>query len=196
VASRPLYGLVLAGGKSRRMGQDKALLQRDGKSQLAHMVELLGEFVETVYVSARPDQADDPERSRFGLLYDNYDNIGPIAGVLSALEQHPQADWLVVACDLPNIDGETLQYLLQNRAEQQPFTAYRSSHDNLPEPLCAVYTAGSDAILRDFIAAGTVCPRKVLIRSDTCLLQQPNPRALDNVNTPDDLQRSRLEAAS
>lgn len=196
MANNPVYGLVLAGGKSQRMGQDKALLLRDGKSQLAYMVELLGEFVDSVYVSARSDQADDPERSRFTLLYDNYDNIGPIAGVLSALEQHPQADWLVVACDLPNIDGETLEFLLDNRSEQQPFTAYRSSHDELPEPLCAIYSAGSDVILREFIEAGTVCPRKVLIRSDTRLLEQPNPRALDNVNTPDDLQRSVLEAAS
>ena len=196
MTSRPVYGLVLAGGKSQRMGRDKALLQRDGKSQLAYMVELLDEFVDSVYVSARPDQAEDPERSRFALVYDNYDNIGPVAGILSALEHHPQADWLVVACDLPNIDRETLEYLLANQSEQQPFTAFRSSHDDLPEPLCAIYKAGSDEILREFVDAGTVCPRKMLIRSDTCLLVQPNPSALDNVNTPDDLQRSVLEAAS
>lgn len=196
MATKPLYGLVLAGGKSQRMGRDKALLQRDGKSQLAYMVELLGELVDSVYVSARPDQAEDPERSRFALVYDSYDNIGPIAGILSALQQHPQADWLVVACDLPNIDRETLEYLIANRSEQQPFTAFRSSHDDLPEPLCAIYQAGSDEILRKFVEAKAVCPRKVLIRSDTCLLVQPDPSALDNVNTPADLQRSVLEAAS
>jgi len=194
--AKPVYGLVLAGGQSRRMGHDKALLLRDGRSQLTHMAAVLGEAVERVFVSARSDQRDDPERSRFELIVDRYENMGPIAGILSALEEHPQADWLVLACDLPNIDAATLQFLLQNRSEQQPFTAFRSTHDGLPEPLCAIYTAGSDALLHKFREEGIACPRKVLIRSDTLLLEQPNPQSLDNVNTPDDLEQSILEVAS
>ena len=50
--------------------------------------------------------------------------------------------------------------------------------------------------MRRFVAEGLNCPRKMLIRSDTLLLEQPNPAALDNVNTPDDLRGSILEAAS
>ncbi len=196
MVARKVYGLVLAGGKSRRMGRDKALLLRDGQSQLAHMVSLLDTVVARVFVSARSDQTGDSERSRFDMIVDRYDDMGPIAGILSALQEYPQADWLVVACDLPNIDGATLQFLLENISENQPFTAFRSSHDGLPEPLCAVYQAGSDKVLREFIDAGMVCPRKVLIRSETCLLDQPNPSSLDNVNTPDDLEQSILEAAS
>ncbi len=196
MVARKVYGLVLAGGKSRRMGRDKALLLRDGQSQLAHMVSLLDTVVARVFVSARSDQTGDSERSRFDMIVDRYDDMGPIAGILSALQEYPQADWLVVACDLPNIDGATLQFLLKNVAENQPFTAFRSSHDGLPEPLCAVYKAGSDKVLREFIDDGMVCPRKVLIRSETCLLDQPNPSSLDNVNTPDDLEQSILEAAS
>jgi molybdopterin-guanine dinucleotide biosynthesis protein A len=196
MTASPVYGLVLAGGKSRRMGIDKALLQRDGKSQLTRMHELLGSCVDKVFVSARPSQADDPERSRFELIFDQYDDIGPVAGILSAMEQYPHADWLVVACDLPNVDAETLQNLIENRRRQQPFTAYRSSYDDLPEPLCAIYAAGSDVLLRSFVDAGMVCPRKILIESDTCLLQQPRPDALDNVNTPADLRQSVLESAS
>ena len=196
MAASEMYGLVLAGGQSRRMGRDKALLVRDGQSQLSHMVSLLDTVVERVFVSARSDQANDSERSRFELVVDRYDDMGPIAGILSALEEHPQADWLVVACDLPNIDTSTLQFLLQNQSQQHAFTAFRSSHDGLPEPLCAIYKAGSDKVLREFIDDGLVCPRKVLIRSDTLLLEQPDPRSLDNVNTPDDLAQSILEAAS
>jgi len=196
MTGRSVFGLILAGGKSQRMGSDKALLQRDGQSQLAHMHALLGEQADKVFVSARPDQAGDPERGRFDLLFDNYADIGPVAGILSALEAYPEVDWLVVACDLPNIDRETLRYLLKNRSGQQPFTAFRSSHDELPEPLCAIYSAGSGELVREFVDAGVVCPRKILIRSDTCLLQQPNPQALDNINTPEDLRQSILENAS
>jgi len=178
------------------MGSDKALLVRDGQSQLAHMAALLERLTDRVYVSTRSEQQEESERSRFAQIVDRYENIGPIAGILSALEEHPQADWLVVACDLPNIDEPTLQYLVANRAREKPFTAYRSSYDDLPEPLCALYQSGSDRILRQFIDDGIVCPRKVLIRSDTELLEQLDPKSLDNINTPDDLQRSVLEATS
>ena len=193
--SNPLYGLVLAGGKSRRMGRDKALLLRAGQSQLSYVASLLEGAAERVFVSARRDQQDDPERGQFATIVDRYEGIGPIAGILSAMDEHPGADWLVVACDLPNIDAETLDYLVEHRGAE-PFTAYRSSHDGLPEPLCAIYAAGSDAVLRRFVDDGIYCPRKMLINSDTLLLEQPNPAALDNVNTPDDLAASVLEAAS
>ncbi len=178
------------------MGSDKALLVRDGQSQLAHIAALLDQVTDCVFVSTRGDQQGESERSRFAQVVDRYDNIGPIAGVLSALEEHPQADWLVVACDLPNIDEPTLQFLLANRSQEKPFTAFRSTYDDLPEPLCALYQSGCESILKQFIDDGIVCPRKILIRSDTHLLTQPNPKSLDNINTPDDLHGSVLEVAS
>ena len=191
-----IYGLVLAGGESRRMGRDKALLVRDGHSQLAHIVALLEGITERVYVSSRQDQQHDPERSRFENIVDGYEGIGPIAGILSAMDAHPHVDWLVVACDLPNIDEATLSFLIENAKQKQPFTAFKSNYDGLPEPLCTLYRCGSDAIIRQFVEDGIVCPRKILMRSDTLLLEQPNPVALDNINTPDDLAGSVLEAAS
>ena len=196
MATNPVFGLVLAGGKSRRMGSDKALLRRNGVSQLDYVTGLLSDVAEQVFVSARRDQVDDGERSRFALILDDYDNIGPIAGILSALEQYPDTDWLVVACDLPNIDRDTLGYLLEQHDARRPFTAFRSSYDDLPEPLCAIYKAGSETLLHEYVDDGVVCPRKILIRSDTCLLEQPKPQALDNINTPADLEQSILEAGS
>ncbi len=59
-----------------------------------------------------------------------------------------------------------------------------------------MYTAASSDIVRGFVADGLYCPRKMLIRSDTLLLEQPDPVALDNVNTPDDLERSVLGGLS
>ncbi|MGB5489275.1 MAG: molybdenum cofactor guanylyltransferase [Woeseiaceae bacterium] len=194
--TRSLFGLVLAGGRSRRMGQDKATLRREGRSQLSYVVEQLDGLVERIFVSARADQQDDPERSQFEQIVDRYEDLGPVAGILSAMDEYPGVDWLVLACDLPNIDTATLTNLLDKRAVDKPFSAYISSHDGLPEPLCAVYAAGSSEIVRRFVADGMHCPRKILIRSDTLLLQQPNANALDNVNTPDDLQRSILGAVS
>lgn len=190
---RPLYALVLAGGESRRMGRDKALLKRGGQTQLAYVYSLVDSFAERAFVSSRESQRGDPERSRFPQIVDRYAGIGPVAGILTAMEDYPDADWLVVACDLPNVDSTALEFLLANRSATQPFTAFTSSYDGLPEPLCAVYGAGSADLVRKFIGEGVDCPRKMMIRSDTRLLQQPDPRALDNVNTPDDLAESVLE---
>lgn len=195
-AARPLFGLVLAGGKSRRMGRDKALLDHNGQSQLAFAVHLLDEHVDQVFVSTRAEQRDESERRQFAQIIDHYEGIGPVAGILSAMDEHPDADWLVVACDLPNIDTLTIRELLQHRTCEHPFVAFASSHDGLPEPLCALYLDGSEALVRKFVEDGVNCPRKMLIRSSTLLLEQPDPRALDNVNTVDDLHSSVLEAAS
>ena len=189
---RSLYGLVLAGGKSKRMGRDKALLDRGGQSQLAFAYQLLDAVTVRQFVSTSADQGADPERQKFPQITDKYKDIGPVAGILSALETAPEVDWLVLACDLPNLDETTLQYLVDARSPTQPFTAYRSSYDDLPEPLCAIYAADSVSIVRQFVDDGIVCPRKILIRSDTKLLQQPQPAALDNINTPEDLAGSLL----
>ena len=193
MTSRPVYGLVLSGGKSKRMGRDKALLERDGQSQLAHIATLLEEHVDRVFVSTREDQKEEPERRQFDQVVDHYDDMGPLAGILSAMEDYPEVDWLVVACDLPNISAATLRELLDNRSSQHPFTAYTSTHDGLPEPLCAFYPASSLALIRQFADEGIHCPRKILIRSDTHLLEQSDPASLDNVNTPHDLTDSVLE---
>jgi molybdopterin-guanine dinucleotide biosynthesis protein A/molybdopterin converting factor small subunit len=182
----PLYALVLAGGRSTRMQRDKAMLPYAGRTQLERAVELIEPFVERVYISVRPDQIDDPLRARFAQIVDSGETAGPIAGILAAQSRHPEAAWLVLACDLPLLDAETLERLLASRQPGRQATAYRSSHDGLPEPLCAIYEPASREALRDHVAAGYDCPRKFLIRADTALLEQPEPGALDNVNTPNE----------
>ena len=196
MSDRPIYGLLLAGGKSSRMGRDKALLERAGQSQLAYLAGLLEDKVERMFVSTRAEQKDEAERGRYAQIIDRYDDMGPLAGILSAMEEYPDTDWLVIACDLPNISGETIAHLLENRTGEHPFTAYLSSHDGLPEPLCAIYSSSSVDLIRQFAEDGICCPRKILIRSDTRLLEQTDPGSLDNINTPEDLADSILKAAS
>jgi molybdenum cofactor guanylyltransferase len=180
----PLYGLVLAGGRSSRMQRDKAALEYAGRSQLERAIELLTPLVERVFVSVRPDQTGDPLRARFEQIIDSSEVAGPIAGIMAAQARHQDAAWLVLACDLPLLDQATLQHLLRSRHPGRQATAYRSSHDRLPEPLCAIYEPSSREAIRTYVARGRDCPRKFLINADTALLDQPRPGALDNVNTP------------
>ncbi len=195
----PLYGLVLAGGRSTRMQRDKAALEYAGRSQLERAVELLTPLVERLFVSVRADQTADPLRARFAQIVDSGEAAGPIAGILAAQSRHPEAAWLVLACDLPLLDQETLEHLLRSRRPERQATAYRSSRDGLPEPLCAIYEPSSREAIRSHIATGRDCPRKFLIDADTALIDQPDPGALDNVNTPQEygsaLYRVRRSAA-
>jgi molybdopterin-guanine dinucleotide biosynthesis protein A len=181
----PLFGLVLAGGRSTRMGRDKAsLTYGDGSSQLERAMALLTPHVVRAYVSVRPDQVADSLRGRFPQIPDTVANLGPIAGLLAAQARHPEGAWLVLACDLPLLDDGTLIELIRSRAPERAATAYRSSHDGLPEPLCAIYEPRSRESVAAYVASGRDCPRKFLLGADTLLLDEPNPRALDNINTP------------
>lgn len=192
----PVAGLVLAGGRSRRMGSDKAALVAGGETQLARTVALLERHLDAVYVSSRASQADDPVRRDFDNIVDRYDDLGPVAGILSAMAEYPDRAWLVLACDLPNIDDETIEFLLQHASPGLPVTAFRSVIDGLPEPLCAVYRPQALETIERFVADGIKCPRKMLINSPALLLEQPRPGALHNINTPDDLAGTGIEQAS
>jgi molybdopterin-guanine dinucleotide biosynthesis protein A len=151
--------------------------------------------VDRVFVSTRADQAGDAERSKYEQIVDRYEDIGPVAGILSAMDSNQEVSWLVLACDLPNIDDATIAYLLEQCSAEHPATAYASSHDGLPEPLCAIYRPQSRAVIDSFVEKGVICPRKMLINSDTHLLAQPNPDALHNVNSPEDLAGTGIKVA-
>jgi molybdenum cofactor guanylyltransferase len=178
-----IYGLVLSGGRSRRMQRDKAGLEYAGKSQLARAMELLTPLVARCFVSVRADQLHDPHRAAYDTIADIKPNLGPIGGIHAALHAYPDQGWLILACDLPFLDRATLQHLIAHRASERVATAYRSSFDGLPEPLCAIFEPRSRQIIETSLAQGQQCPRALLSRADVELLHLPNPRALDNVNT-------------
>jgi molybdopterin-guanine dinucleotide biosynthesis protein A len=185
----PLYGLVLAGGASRRMGQDKAALALHGRPQLAWARDLLARHCERVFTSIRADQHDDPVRRDQAVIVDLLEGAGPIAGIAAAQTTHPGHAWLVLACDLPFVDDRCIDALVLHR-DGRPVVAYASSHDGLPEPLCAIYEPASSAGVQAAIASGRNCPRKYILGTGVALLTQPDPAALENVNTPDELQRA------
>ena len=191
-----LHGLVLAGGSSSRMHEDKAALTYRRRPQLAQAFELLAPFVSRAWVSVREEQRADPLRAGFPQIVDGPDVEGPIAGIIAAQTEHPQAAWLVIACDLPMLDATTLSELIAGRDADRLATAFQSASDGLPEPLCAIYEPASrEAILR-FVASGVSCPRKFLMRHDVALLASASPQALANANTPEEHAAARQALAS
>jgi len=182
----PIYGLVLAGGSSTRMLRDKATLRYRGRSQLERAFELAARHCPEVFVSVRPSQVADPARAAHPMLVDSVVGEGPIVGIRSAMTAFPKAAWLIIACDLPFLSDDTLEFLMQQRDSGLLATAFMSVHDNLPEPLCAVWEPAAGTALAAYQAAGGKCPRKFLMQNPVKLVRPLDERALDNVNTPDD----------
>jgi len=186
--SKPvLNGLVLAGGKSERMGFDKGAVQWHGKEQRYYMADLLGDICDEVFISCRPEQQALLD-SNYQSLPDTFAGLGPFGAILSAFRENPDRAWFVIACDLPMIDGQTLLELVNNRNVSAIATAYKSSINNFPEPLITIWEPKSYPVLLSFLAQGYSCPRKVLINSDTTVIDAADPEVLTNVNTPEDHQ--------
>lgn len=178
-----LRGLVLAGGRSTRMGRDKAVLAYHGRDQLQVAFELLDEVAGPNFVSVRADQTSDPLRARYAQVIDGTLGVGPVAGILAALRTRPAAAWLVLACDLPFLDASTLRALIAGRDPSRVATAFRSAYDGLPEPLCAIWEPQCEPLLADFVAADGRCPRKFLLAHAARIIELPRSNALDNINS-------------
>jgi molybdopterin-guanine dinucleotide biosynthesis protein A len=184
-----LHGLVLTGGDSMRMGEDKALLDAGGEPQLQATLRLLQKHAQPCFVSLRAGQCNEPLRSGMQQIVDGIDGIGPAAGLLAAHSAHPHAAWLVVACDLPLLNDAALEALIHARDSRHAAIGYRSSHDDLPEPLCMLWEAAALECLEQRVRAGRNGLRDALLQVDTLLLPAPSNGALDNANTPQERER-------
>ncbi len=180
-----INGLVLAGGKSKRMGIAKDLMQWHGKAQRYYAADLLNSFCAETFISCRPEQEKDIETG-YRALPDSFLDMGPFGGILTALRSQRNRAWLVVACDLPLLNEATLRFLVANRDAKKIATTYQSPHDGLPEPLVTIWEPDSYPALLHFLGKGNTCPRKVLMNNEVLVLHAPQPEALMNVNTPDE----------
>ncbi|RYF63544.1 MAG: molybdenum cofactor guanylyltransferase [Cytophagaceae bacterium] len=175
-----VYGLVLMGGQSTRMGRDKSALVYHDKPQREHLTDLLSPLCQRVYWSVNERQF--AELSYSGKLLDNYSESGPLGGLLSAFDTYPDVAWLVVPCDLPNLDSGTLQTLQANRNTSTLATAFWDADRSGAEPLVSLWEPSAGPLLRTWFQSGNRSPRRFLATHAVTLLDVPNARVFDNVN--------------
>jgi molybdopterin-guanine dinucleotide biosynthesis protein A len=180
-----LQGWVLAGGQSRRMGSDKALLfHRVGSTQIEHAAAIL--FVAT---GVTPTILGSAERyGRFGLpvIEDLFAEHGPLAGIHAALSSPLAADLnLITAVDLPNLTAGFLETLVE-AARANPDRICVIAED---QPLCGVYRPDCQPAIESALKAGL---RKVttVVREGLNALEIPVPDRplIENMNTLGDWQ--------
>jgi len=192
-----LYGLVLSGGKSTRMGKDKGLLDYHGTPQRDYTYNLLSQVCDETFLSIRKNQADEIPND-FKTILDEDEFKGPFNGILSAHKKHPKVAWLVLACDMPLMSVEALQELIAARNPNKLATAFALKGNPLPEPLAAIWEANGLSLAIDFMQSqlGT-CPRKFLIHNDAQLVFPTNENVVLNANSEADyLEALKIVAAN
>ena len=179
---RPTFGLVLTGGKSERMKIDKALISYKGKPHAEFIYEILAKYCDGVFLSSRKDQWMNTPLEKLPAITDIYER-GPIGGIVSAFEKHPDVNWIVVACDLVHFNEKTVEKLLAHSNDQVVATAYSNKEGGFPEALCALYTPKAYAIFKHAFASDVKCPVKVLSQTTVDLIKQEEGIDLANINT-------------
>ncbi len=101
--------------------------------------------------------------------------------------------WLVIACDLPYLKKETIEYLIKQREITATVTAYKNRKNDLAEPLCAIYEPSSYKKLKLYLEKGIKCPRTILMDINTKLIYPLKNQELDNINTKYDYQKVKKE---
>lgn len=177
-------GFVLVGGKSTRMGQDKALLPWHSQRLVEKVAAILAAVTGTATLVGRPERY-----ANLGIpcLADHREALGPLAGIEAALEAK-QAEWnLIVGCDMPDVNADVLRYLL-DKAQQMhaPCVAAQDSTGQI-HPLCAVYHVRCLPIVKKSLDEGRLKLMSVLEELQAEYL--PVPIQLVNINTPEDWLR-------
>ena len=177
-------GYVLAGGRSSRMGCDKALLPFRGGRLVESVAGAVRLAAGSAVLVGHPRLY---EHLGYPAIADLYPGAGPLGGILTALH-HSSADWnLVAACDMPELSAEFLKLLIDA-------TAGRPAADALvpigpsgrPEPLCAVYHRRSRRALERALGRGVRSVRAALTGLRAALVSVPELKPFQNVNTPEE----------
>lgn len=184
---------ILAGGESRRMGRDKAVLVLESEGGITLLERLARAALaaapaEAVRIVGRARPEGWPLAAvRF--VEDETPGAGPLGGLATALRQADGADTLLVACDMPRIDAGALRWLLDQGAWHQPLGDGLAVQNGAQvEPLFSIYTAACLALVERRLAAGRRSMIGLIETGRFARLAAPPEiaAALANVNTPEE----------
>lgn len=186
-------GCVLAGGKSVRMGRDKALLTSGGVRLIERATSLLNGIFTTVVVSA--DRVENYAFLGLPVLPDLNKNCGPLGGIHAALTSTNAEHLFILACDMPFVSGELIRYLTD--AHESALATVPSAGGRV-HPLCGLYSRKATAAIEDSFSSGNYSMQELLRRLNAAVIPVTpdlpfyTPSLLDNINDPADQQRAEI----
>jgi molybdopterin-guanine dinucleotide biosynthesis protein A len=189
---------VLAGGKSRRMGEDKAFLRLGGSTLLAHALELAKGAARKVWIVG-----DAEKFAAFGqVIEDVYPERGPLGGIHAALKRTATDLNLMMAVDLPFVQPNFLNYLLARARETEAVVVVPHGDGGL-QPLCAVYRRSFAEVAERSLRAGKNRIDRLFAEVQTRMIDQQelkrngfSEEMFQNLNTPDEWQEARRRTSN
>ncbi|WP_445736643.1 molybdenum cofactor guanylyltransferase [Mariniflexile sp.] len=186
IDKKNITGIVLAGGKSSRMGTDKGFLHFKGKPFVHYGIEALKPLVSEIIIVS-----DDSNYDVFGLkrMNDLIKNAGPVAGICAGLEASSTDYNLILSCDIPLINSDILKQLIEGMDETSEIIQIESNGKTMP--LIALYKKSCKA---KFLKLLNEDERRLRIAVNTCktkniILKKENTMFITNVNTKEELKR-------
>ena len=186
VDKKNITGIILAGGKSSRMGTDKGFLLLNNKPFVQYSIDALKPFVSEIMIVS-----DNPDYDIFGLkrIQDITKNAGPVAGICSGLEASSTKYNLILSCDIPLIHSEILLKLIEAIDATSQIIQIESNGKSMP--LIALYKKQVKGVFNDFLQADE---RRLRIAVNACnvkniILEEENTLLTMNVNTQTDFKR-------
>lgn len=141
-----ITGIILAGGKSRRMGKEKGLIELNGKQLIQYAIEVLKPICETILISTNSHFYDFLSYQK---IDDEFPDSGPMGGIYSCLKASKTNQNLVLSCDMPFIISQLLEDLIVNSNEYDIVVPWHG--EQRFEPMCAFYHKNVESIFHDFI---------------------------------------------
>jgi len=188
-----VYGLVLSGGYSNRMGHEKATIQYYDKPHSIYTADLICEYCDKTFLSYRKSQKAILSPN-YPIIYDTYADIGPMSGLLSAIELHPNVAWLLIACDMPYIDKKVISRLIDQRNGDGEATCYWQQSDDgtfaYPEPLASIYEPKFYKKIKISANSGSYSLSKLLRQSSAQKLNIEDSQKLQSANTTEDMEKA------
>jgi molybdenum cofactor guanylyltransferase len=183
--------IILTGGKSSRMGTNKALLPIEGKTNIEHTIETLGPlFAHTLLVTNAPDMYS---WLNVPLTTDRYPGLGPLAGIHAGLLASPCDKNLVVACDMPFVSVSLASYLVNL---EENVDAIVPSWESQLQPLFAVYRRNCLSTMEKCLIEGKLRIVNFLnqlsvrfVETEELKLVIQNEEPFTNMNTPEEYER-------
>lgn len=179
-----ITGIILAGGKSSRMGQDKGLMLLNGKGMIQYVVDALKPVVDEIMIVANND-----EYRKFGYKVhpDLMPNLGPLSGIYTGLTHSTTQKNVVLSCDLPLITTRLIQKIINHSPDK--FDAEIVKCGENVHPLTGIYNKSLTTFLMKELKCGNLKVRDALKRVKTNYIEVSEEFAneLINVNTKQEL---------
>lgn len=191
--SKNITGIILAGGKNQRMGQNKALVLWRGKRMIDWVFQAINPLCADVIISSN-EILEPPGKVLF--VKDRYINIGPVAGIESGLHHSNSETNIIVSCDSPLVSTEFFTYLLDQHAD---FEISIPIHNGVNEPMIGIYERSVLPVFQAAIKRGLNKPPAII---KSCKYQEVEisdklnfyrSNLFLNLNNPEDLKNSENE---